>query len=247
MMSYKVYYINLDKSKVRREFMENQFQQLNIPITRYSAVYGKELPSTFLKNAKDQFNFLAHYPNLNDGEIGLTKTYFELFQLVANQTVDFSIILEDDALIEPSFFDDLQQILSEITLDDFVDISGRKGFIHLKNKNLTDLYLVPSLQTTGQIIGKEAAKKLAKNLTQFYAPIDVLKQDVYKHKVRIFTTQKNYIKSNDKALGGTTLQKKGMPKFKKVLREIGRPIWQLIALSTYKLQRIIRNYLFYNS
>lgn len=247
MMSYKVYYINLDKSKVRRNFMENQFKKLNIPITRISAFYGKELPFEFLKKAKKQFNFLAHFPNLNDGEIGLTKTYFELWQVIKNQTEDYAIILEDDALIETSFFKDLPNILDEITTDHFVDISGRKGFMELEKKSYTSLFLIPSLQTTAQIIGKNAADILHKNLTQFYAPIDVLKQDIYKHKVKVLTTNKSYVKSNDKALGGTTLQKKGIPKFKKVLREISRPFWQIFTLFTYKLNRCIKNYFFYKS
>ena len=43
MKTYKVYYINLDKSIERKTFMENQFQKLKIPITRISATYGKEL------------------------------------------------------------------------------------------------------------------------------------------------------------------------------------------------------------
>ena len=49
MMSYKVYYINLDKSKDRKKYMENQFKKLNIPITRIPAVYGKELDRKILK------------------------------------------------------------------------------------------------------------------------------------------------------------------------------------------------------
>ncbi len=245
MMSYKVYYINLDKSKVRRDFMENQFATLNIPITRFTAIYGKELPFSFLKKAKKEFNFLAHYPNLNDGEIGLTKTYFELWEVIKNQTEDYAIVLEDDALLDNSFFKDLPRILDEITTNHFLDISGRKGFFELKKNLFTSLFLIPSLQTTAQVIGKVAAANLHKNLTQFYAPIDVLKQDVSKHKVKVYTTNKSYVKSNDKALGGTTLQKKGMPKFKKVLREIMRPFWQVSTLFTYKLNRAFRNYFFY--
>ena len=54
-MTYKVYYINLDKSLERRNFMENQFKKLNIPLTRMPAVYGKELPKTYLEKAKKQF------------------------------------------------------------------------------------------------------------------------------------------------------------------------------------------------
>ena len=247
MMSYKVYYINLDKSKVRRDFMEKQFASLNIPITRFTAIYGKELPTNFLNKAKKQFNFLAHFPNLNDGEIGLTKTYFELWEVIKKQPEDYAIILEDDALLDDSFFKDLPYILEDITTDHFVDISGRKGFLELEKNSFTSLFLIPSLQTTAQIIGKTAAGNLHKNLTQFYAPIDVLKQDAYKHEVKVYTTNNSYVKSNDKALGGTTLQKKGMPKFKKILREIIRPLWQISSLFTYKLNRTVKNYFFYKS
>lgn len=247
MMSYKVYYINLDKSTERRKFIENQFKEHGVPITRFPAIYGKHLPSNFLKKAKKQFNILSHFPNLNDGEIGLTKTYFELWKVIANQEEDFSIVLEDDALLNKSFFNDLPQILNELTAHDFADISGRKGFFKIDEKEFSSLYTVPSLQTTAQIIGKQAALKLCENLTQFYAPIDVLKQDVYKHKVAIFTTNKNYVKSNDKALGGTTLQQKQMPKLSKFLRELIRPFWQILTLFTMKLYRCLRNYRFYKS
>ena len=51
-MLYKFYFINLDKSTERREFMEDQFKKLNIPITRIAATYGRELGSDFLKKEK---------------------------------------------------------------------------------------------------------------------------------------------------------------------------------------------------
>lgn len=247
MMSYKVYYINLDKSTQRRDFMVNQFAILNIPITRMPAVYGKELPQDFLIKAKKQHNLLTHFPNLNDGEIGLTKTYFDLWKMIANQKEDFSIILEDDALVDKSFFEDLQNLLEQITTNDFIDIAGRTGFYSLEKKSYLTTYLVPALQTTGQIIGKEAAKTLTKNLTTYYAPIDILKQDVYKHKVKVYTTNKSYVISNDKNVGGTTIQQKGMQVWKKGIREIARPFWQIITFFTYKLNRCLRNYFFYKS
>ncbi|WP_233270071.1 glycosyltransferase family 25 protein [Polaribacter sp. L3A8] len=245
MSSYKVYYINLDKSLERRNFMENQFKKLNIPLTRMPAVYGKELPEDFLKKTKKQHNILTHYPYLNDGEIGLTKTYFDLWKIIATQREEFAIVLEDDALLTADFFTDINLLLHSITNKDFLDISGRKGFLKLKSNKLISTFLIPSLQTTGQIIGKTAAEKLSKNLTTYYAPIDVLKQDVFKHQSYVLTTNKTYVTSNDKNVGGTTIQQKKMPKFKKALREIIRPFWQLISLVTYKTYRFVRNYLFY--
>jgi glycosyl transferase family 25 len=227
--------------------MEKQFKELKIPITRMRAVYGKELPQDFLTKAKKQHDILTHFPNLNDGEIGLTKTYFDLWKIIANQQEEFSIILEDDALLTSDFFKDLQSLLELITKNDFIDIAGRKGFYALEKKDLLSKFIIPALQTTGQIIGKEAAKKLASNLTTYYAPIDVLKQDVFKHKVKIYTSNKSYVNSNDKNLGGTTIQQKKMPKFKKAVRELIRPFWQILTFFTYKLNRCIKNYFFYKS
>ena len=245
MSSYKVYYINLEKSVERRRFMEDQFQKLNIPLTRMPAIYGKELPIDFLKAAKSQFNILTHYPYLNEGEICLTKTYFDLWKIITTQEEEFAIILEDDALLTEDFFEDLQELLNSITSSDFLDISGKKGFYKMNSKALVSLFLIPALQTTGQIIGKKAAHSLSHNLTSYYSPIDVLKQDVFKHKTPVLTTNKCYVRSNDKNVGGTTIQQKKMPKSKKILREIIRPLWQLGTLFTYKTYRAIGNFYFY--
>lgn len=245
MKSFKIYYINLDKSIERRRFIENQFKKHNINITRISAVYGKELPKHFLTKTKKSHQILSHFPYLNDGEIGLTKTYFDLWKTVSFQEEEFAIILEDDALLISSFFIDLQKILELISENDFIDISGRKGFWLLNINKYLSKYLVPALQTTGQIIGKKAAKKMRDNLNSYYAPIDVLKQDVFKHKVNVYTTNRIYVSSNDKNIGGSTIQQKKMPKFNKFLRELIRPLWQLISLITYKSYRVIKNYFFY--
>lgn len=246
-MSYKVYYINLDKSTERRAFMENQFKELKIPITRISAIYGKELDENLLKTEKRKHNILAHFPYPNDGEIGICLTHFKLWEYLSKQPEDFSIVLEDDALVHEDFFKDLETLLSKITIDDFLDISGKKGFYPLKKNELSTKFLMPPVLMIGQIIGKNAAEKLSENLSEYYAPIDVMKQDVYKHKVPLFNTNKSYVKSNDSAIGGTTIQQKNLPKFNKIFREIARPFWQILTLFTYKLNRCVRNYIFYKS
>jgi glycosyl transferase family 25 len=245
MMSYKVYYINLDKSIERKNFMENQFKELNIPVTRISAVYGKELDPKLLKKEKKKHNILAHFPYPNDGEIGICLTHFKLWEFLSKQPEDFSIVLEDDAEIHPDFFKDLEQLLSQITIHDFLDISGKKGFHSLEKNELLNTFLIPPVLMIGQIIGKNAAKKLSENLSDYYAPIDVMKQDVYKHKVPLFSTNKQYVVSIDKKMGGSTIQQNNMIVWKKAIREIIRPFWQIVTLFTFKLNRSIRNYTFY--
>ena len=74
-----------------------------------------------------------------------------------------------------------------------------------------------------------------------------MKQDVYKHKVPLYSTNKQYVVSIDKKMGGSTIQQNNMIVWKKAIREIIRPFWQVFTLFTYKLQRCIRNYFFYQS
>ena len=246
-MLYKFYFINLNKSTERREFMEDQFKKLNIPITRITATYGRELESDFLKKEKQKHNILAHFPLPNDGEIGICLTHFKLWKFLSSQPEDFSIVLEDDAFLHEDFLKDLEQLLSELTTNDFLDISGKKGFYALEKSILINKFLMPPVLMIGQIIGKNAAKKLSNNLSDYYAPIDVMKQDVYKHKVPLYSTNKQYVVSIDKKMGGSTIQQNNMVIWKKAVREIIRPFWQIVALFTYKLNRCLRNYAFYNN
>tara|TARA_B100000795_G_C22785758_1_gene434527 strand:- start:67 stop:753 length:687 start_codon:yes stop_codon:yes gene_type:complete len=227
--------------------MEDQFKKLAIPISRISATYGKELDNDLLKREKRKHHILAHFPMPNDGEIGICLTHFKLWEFLSKQPEDFSIVLEDDALVNVDFFNDLEQLLSRITSNDFLDISGKKGFYPLTKDDLITKFLMPPVLMIGQIIGNNAAKKLSNNLSDYYAPIDVMKQDVYKHKVPLYSTNKQYVISIDKKIGGSTIQQNNMIVWKKVIREIVRPLWQICSLFTFKLNRCIRNYMFYRN
>ena len=245
MSRYKVYYINLEKSVERRRFMEEQFQKLNIPLTRIPAIYGKELDKSILRKEKRKHTILAHFPFPNDGEIGICLTHFKLWKTLSEQPEEFSIILEDDAQIHEDFFTDLEQLLSQVTINDFIDISGKKGFLSFEKKELLTTFIIPPVLMIGQIIGRNAAKKLSLNLSSYYAPIDVMKQDVHKHKVKLLSTNKQYVTSIVKKIGGSTIQQNKMILWKKIIREIIRPFWQVFSLLTYKAYRLIANYSFY--
>lgn len=245
MSSYKFYYINLDKSIKRKEFMQEQFKNLNIKADRISAVYGKDLDSDFLKKSKAKHNILAHFPYPNDGEIGICETHFKLWDIISKQKEDFAIVLEDDAKISDDLLKDLDSLLININSNDFLDISGKKGFFNLSKNSLISKFLVPPVLMIGQIIGKNSAKILLNNLSEYYAPIDVMKQDVYKHRVSIYSSNKQYIKSYDKILNGSTIQQNNLAIYKKVIREVIRPFWQILSLFSYKSYRVIKNYLYY--
>ncbi|WP_281163582.1 glycosyltransferase family 25 protein [Psychroflexus tropicus] len=245
MVSFKIYFINLDRSQERRSFMESQLSKFDVNFERFTAVDGKSLDSRFIYKAKGQHKLIKHFPSLNFGEIGLIKSYFDLFEIISKQKEDYAIIFEDDVKIEHSFFDEIHDILKSITTNDFVDISGKKGFsLIIENKGLR-LFAVPPRGTTGQILGKHAATKLHTKLYKYEAPIDILLQEVNIHNVRIYNTAKTYVTHCDDLVGGTTIQNKKLIKFKKIIREVKRPFWQFSSLITYKVLRVMNNYKYY--
>ena len=251
MNSCKFYYINLDRSIDRRKFMENQFFSLGISLTRIKAIDGKMLSYEDITKARNEQNVFSHFGAMHNGEIGCFNSFMKSFEIISNQQESFAILFEDDALIDKSFFKDLPDILSLITNEDMVDITGRSGCFKIENKSLIHKFITPPVRNTSQIIGKNAGKKLYDYLIKvnkkYYAPIDVVKQDIYKHKVNIYTTKKKYVSHNDYNISGTTAQNKKIPKIKKIIRELIRPFWQLCSLFIFKTKRFILNYYYYIS
>ena len=98
----------------------------------------------------------------------------------------------------------------------------------MENNELLTKFLMPPVLMIGQIIGKNAAKKLSNSLSDYYAPIDVMKQDVYKHKVPLYSSNKQYVISIDKKIGGSTIQQNNMIVWKKVIRDICIAVRHLI-------------------
>lgn len=245
MSDYKFYYINLDRSKDRREFMEKQFSSFGFSITRIDAMDGEKIDNEAINKARSEQNIFAHFGKMHHGEIGCFNSFIKSFDIISNQKEDFAILFEDDALIDESFFKDLPNILNIITSKDIVDITGRKGFWKIEESSLTKKFITPPVRNTAQIIGKDAGKKLFNSFKKYYAPIDVIKQDIYKHKVSIYSTIKSYVSHNDYNISGSTAQNKKVPKVKKILRELIRPFWQLVSLFIFKIKRFVLNYIFY--
>jgi len=245
MKTFKFYYINLDRSHKRKEFIQEQFKKFNVDIARISAYDGATLDDELIINANKNQNRLAHFMNLTKGEIGCFMSHIKAWDMISKQKEDFAIILEDDVLVDSSLFDDLQDILESISIDDFVDITARGGFYIYEKNELISKFLVPPLGLTAQIIGKNASKRLFNNSNKYIAPIDVIKQNIYQHTVNIYSTNKKYISHYDYMVGGSDAQNKSIPIYKKLIRELFRPFWQFISLFTFKIQRVIRNYIFY--
>lgn len=93
-----IYYINLNRSYNRRNFMENQFDLYNIPFTRIEAVDGKKLS---LKDGfiDDRFNYKTNYTIKNIYELACTLSHLKTILTSYQNGDEWALILEDDASI----------------------------------------------------------------------------------------------------------------------------------------------------
>ena len=96
-ISCPVFYINLDKDKDRKEYMEVQFKKYEVvKAERVPAIYGKDLPN--LKKQTDREpKFVNNYPDLSPSELGCTLSHIKAIRKAKETGSEYSLILEDDA------------------------------------------------------------------------------------------------------------------------------------------------------
>lgn len=160
----KHYWINIDKSVKRKEFMEKQFNKLNIENYRISAI----TPSDFENVLVQKPPLSCNYPGCTtcDYEYACLCSHIKAMKEGLKSGDDYFIILEDDMFLP--FDIDYDNFIKNIPKDtDIMQMMILYGntVLHLynilKEKNIKYInwqYLLPS---TGQyLISKEGAQKL---------------------------------------------------------------------------------------
>jgi glycosyl transferase family 25 len=110
--------INLDKSTDRLEKMKKQFHKLNLPLTRFPAIYGKNLEKHILDN---KTTFACKELLCNYGMIGCFLSHMEIIKnFYTKSYYPFICIMEDDIILSeefPLFLDKLPTIYDQTNFD----------------------------------------------------------------------------------------------------------------------------------
>lgn len=247
MNRYKIYYINLDRSKERNDFIQKQLKSLNQEWIRIPAVNGSDLDEKIVEQAGRNQSLVMSLVKPNAGQVGCFLSHRKAWEIIKEQEEDFAILLEDDIVIHKELFDEIDDILNCISTDDYIDLSGIKGkMIFEKNKILTK-FVTPAHGTIGQIVGKGAAKNLYANMSEYMTAVDNMLRFVYIYKVPIWTSNKAYVSTIDDELGGSTIDYKEHESSKKnIFIKIIKPFWR-ISHALMKLKLRFQNYLFYSA
>jgi GR25 family glycosyltransferase involved in LPS biosynthesis len=168
-MFKKIYYINLDHRKDRKDNVDSQLKKINFsgPVERINAAYGKNLdldliPSNlFTKEAiADTTNkkLINNTSKMTKGGMGVSLSQRWIYEKVLCSNDDYVLILEDDITIPDNFMEKLENKLKNIKEFDILFL----GY-HLKYDSNSDKhydYPEKIWGLFGYIINKKAAKHL---------------------------------------------------------------------------------------
>lgn len=160
----KHFWINVDKSTERNDFMINQFQKQNIENYRISAI----TPSHFHEILTQQRPLTCKYPGCTtcEYEFACLCSHIKAMQEGLKQNDEYFVIMEDD--IYMPFVIDYEQLLKDIPIDTEIlqmmvlhgntAISLYEHYRSTGNKFIKWKYLLPS--TGFYIISRIGAQKL---------------------------------------------------------------------------------------
>ena len=117
-----VYYINLEKSTSRNDFIQTQLQKYGIQGKRIGAIYGKDLVfegDTIQLTDDKTINFINTFTSTTPGVLGCTLSHIKAIYTAFKNNDKYALIIEDDAsfALYPYWPIDLHKIMEEAPKD----------------------------------------------------------------------------------------------------------------------------------
>ena len=183
-ISYNVIHIKKNNDVRYKQILEME-KILGRKINFFDGVFGKDVDlnnlSIFDNNLT--FNFIYRYI----GEVGCYLSHFMLIKECINSSAEYSVIFEDDFVInDPNFHNNLKKTLQKITID--FDMLYLGNITENRGEHIIDNIYYPNrnqqiLGTHGYLIKNKNALKILKALYDINMPID--------HKFRV-----EFVKNN---------------------------------------------------
>ena len=178
-----IIFINLERSKDRREKLEELLNKNNLNFTRVEAIDGNEIDIEFIKS---QYHV---NPKMNKYEIACALSHYKALEDVKSKKYEFALILEDDCNFEYIKYKTLP--LSELVKikDDWetIQIAGtysKKNFFEISNLT-EELMETKDSGAIAYLINKKGVNKI---LEHFY---ETKILNVSEH--NLFLITKNYM------------------------------------------------------
>jgi glycosyl transferase family 25 len=178
-----IWLINLERSKDRLEFQEQQFKEHNLTFSRYDAVNGREDLSKHLEGLK-----LSHeWPKMSNGQKGCALTHISILKKMVAENIPAVFVMEDDVVLCGDFCNEFEKFFHNDDLKyDIIYVGNQKRENEIKqlvNQNMIRLCR-PTFCTHGLIYTLQGAKNilsLVNKVGLYVIDIVYIQQDTKKH------------------------------------------------------------------
>lgn len=224
--TYAIYVINLDRSTDRLKKITQSINNAGLTFTRIQAEDGTKI------NQADHSSNSIYYQNMTSNEIACYLSHIKCWNQIIEDQVEFGIILEDDATLNPNFKTIIEKalIIAKSNHNHFIKLSSNK----IKNKKQTNIArlsnehnlirLTPTpVFTNGQCISIKAAQELTNKCSTPILPIDVLFRHEWLYDFDIVNILPDMVRTAEGTK--TTIGHRKSPK--KPLRQLKKQWWKL--------------------
>ncbi len=183
-------------------------------------VYGRGLRQPFYPFA------------LNRGEIGVFLSHRALWRRIVADGLDYAVIFEDDAAIEPEQFAKTFALAREsralwtyaLAPSEKTPVRGKvlaqgDGVALIRPGN-------PPLRAIAQFVSAQAARRLLEVTERFDRPVDTFLQMSWVTGIELFAFKPSGVRDASARIGGSTIQAKKKPLSQRLAREALRPLYR---------------------
>lgn len=176
MTSCRAYIINLDRASERWEHISRTFSEAGIPMTRVSAVDGKQLVLPHPDFDEKKFRCF-HGRGINIFELACSLSHLKALQVFLESNNEFALICEDDLFLREGCREVLEAALKNSSLWNILRLTGLRSGKFFRVKHLSSDYFLTlhfdRLKGGGAyLIDRKAASILARELLPLWLPWD---------------------------------------------------------------------------
>ncbi|MDC9825681.1 glycosyltransferase family 25 protein [Devosia sp. ZB163] len=199
-------------------------------LTVVDAVDGRQMSQQERSHYQPRFLSPAYPFRLNDGEIGCFLSHRRAWSIIANGSVPFGIVFEDDVVNVSGEFaahaawlasvaspDSYVRLLKKQTRAEPGDVIAQQGSWTLSKPRRV------GLRAAAQLVGREAAQRLLEWTEVFDRPVDTALQMAWLHKVPMLVAGPSLFET----MGASTVSRRRLSVAQRLHREIARPLYRL--------------------
>lgn len=185
-----VWLINLDRDTERRSAMEHQLNTLDLPFTRFSAVYGKDHEASLLQRADKAAYMRNMGSNLLPGKLGVFASHTQVWEDFLKTDYKVALILEDDVVFHDDFLDSLDLALEAADHWDTIRFNCIRAKLPISQGKIgpyrLNAYLGPFTGNAAYLIHRDIAARLLPGLWPQTRALDHELNRFFKHDFRQF-------------------------------------------------------------